>query len=661
MRVAGIVRWVCAIGCICGLLWAVYGQVLSAPFIWDDEALVLKNRLIRSTASVPDVFTKEFFDKTVEGSNFYRPLQTLTLMMDYHSWRLDPSGYRATNIILHCAASVMVMVLLFQLFASLRTAFFGALLFALHPIHTESVTYISGRAEPLMAALLLAALCMFIAALRASGRNSLILIFVSGLCFSAALLSKELAVIFPLLAAVYCACFRETCRGRKRTIAYAFGWYALLFAVYALVRVHLFSLFGFKQAALANIPFWVRVSAMPKVVYTYMSSLVYPADLHMSRQLFRPRTAVELFFWWGALSTFAYVTVRSLLATPQKKVWGFLLLFSLLFFIPQSGIFPINAIVADHFIYLSSVTFFAALAYVFLAARWKKAGTLVLIGLAGYFGCFTMARNIDWTDAGIFYRKIITLSPSSYQAHNNLGQYYQAQGDLRKAAFHYRMAGVLSPKVLEAHTNLAYVYSQLGNQKAAEEEYQTALKIAPPHLVSEVHNNLAVVYEIQGDWKKAVAHYRLALTLNPKLAFVHYNLARVFLAQGDMDSTVKEVIASLEPVTGERNKGAISSVAGDFVRAQGCSSGYAVFYSDLGVEFAGRGQLETARDIFTLALEIAPQFADLHYNRGLAHYKLGQMKDAQQDFRNALKLNPGNEKARHMLKEVMQVDPGRMK
>ncbi|MBZ0166669.1 MAG: hypothetical protein K8I00_07655, partial [Candidatus Omnitrophica bacterium] len=128
--------------CIIIVVTACYYSSLSAPFIWQDQSLVVNNEQIRNLDKWDELLTTTIQMDTVSQS-FYRPLQMLTYMADHFLWRDEPFGYHLTNLILHCLAGVCLLELLWVLTLNRWTAFFGTLLFVSHPIHTEAVAYVS--------------------------------------------------------------------------------------------------------------------------------------------------------------------------------------------------------------------------------------------------------------------------------------------------------------------------------------------------------------------------------------------------------------------------------------------------------------------------------------------------------------------------------------
>ena len=139
----------------------VYANALGNAFLWDDHFLVVGNTAIKHWANVATIFVHPLFPDAI-GSRYYRPLQTLTYLLDYQLWGLRPWGFHLTNMLLHAGTAVLLYRLGLVVLRDARAALAGALLFAVHPIHTEAVTYVSGRSDPLAAFLMLAAALWFV-------------------------------------------------------------------------------------------------------------------------------------------------------------------------------------------------------------------------------------------------------------------------------------------------------------------------------------------------------------------------------------------------------------------------------------------------------------------------------------------------------------------
>ncbi|MCX5703807.1 MAG: tetratricopeptide repeat protein, partial [Candidatus Omnitrophica bacterium] len=408
------------------------------------------------------------------------------------------------------------------------------------------------------------------------------------------------------------------------------------------------------QPELTNYPILLRITVLPKVLFTYLRLLFLPVNLHMSRTLIRPVSAMGIFLSWVSLAVIFAACAYILIYKKERKIVSFLLFWSLVFLIPQSGIFPINAFVAEHFIYLPSISFFTAISY--LLRKYLRKGLFIfsVAGLVIFYGSLTLSRNFEWRDPVIFYERIIRFSPDSFLAHNNLGVEYEDRGKYEKALKEFNRASEIKPGRLEAHYNLANIYYKMGRFQESEREYRIVEKIAPHDKAAEVQSNIGMLYEAQGRMDKALDRFRLALRIDSGLVFTHFNIARVYLARADYDSAAIEIAGSLTAVPADigRDKQRLGIIA-NFLKEKKNISCSPTFYNDLGVKFANAGSLDEAINAFTRALDLASEYADAHFNLGLAYWKRGLRREAIREFKTTLKIDRNHLRAKRFLSEVV--------
>jgi len=186
--------------------FVVYGNSLNGRFIWDDELLIENNVLIKSFSNISRVFAHDIWADTGKEGNTYRPLQMVTYMIDYSLWKLNPKGYHLTNILLHISVALSIYWLINIIFKENWIALLAALFFVIHPIHTEAVTYISGRADPLALLLMLLCFIFYLKSPPSKGMGTYFLIVIS---YSLALISRENSLILPVLLLLYHYTFNE--------------------------------------------------------------------------------------------------------------------------------------------------------------------------------------------------------------------------------------------------------------------------------------------------------------------------------------------------------------------------------------------------------------------------------------------------------------------
>ncbi len=629
------------------ICFLAYFNSLANPFIWDDQALVVQNTLIRLPQNLPLSFTNDLYFGVASGSNFYRPLQTASYIFDYHFWQLNPFGYHLTNVILQAAVSFLVFLLVFKLLANLAVSIAAASMFAASPLHTEAVTYISGRAEMLVGFFAILALLFFIRSQENMRRGRLFYIF-SIFSFVLALLSKEAAIVFPFIASGYVFYFLRGKLKEKYYLAKNIAPFFIISIIYLILRLSFFKFVTLRPPALANVAWPIRLVVLPKAILAYFKLLILPVNLHMNRQLLRPTSIAGILIAVFFLGLIIFTCWHYLKYRQENRAAAFMLFWSLVFFIPQSGIFPINAFVAEHFIYLSSISFFMLLACI-LHKTLRRELFILSAGLfCAFYILLTASRNFEWKNPVVFYKNIIKYSPASFQAHNNLGLEYEYRGKFDEARFEYKRALEIKPDLIEARANLANLYFKLKLYDQAKAEYELLEKSPLGAKAGEVQNNLGNIYEAAGNLDGAIVKYNQALKLDHSLKFTHFNLARIYFAKGDINFAAVQIAESLGKVAGKTDL-ARDKIIVDFLKSAGYLDNGAQFYNNLGINFAKNNYWAEAVSAFNCALDLDPKSSDYYYNLGLAYLKKGDKARAKSTLKQALKINPNHIRAKRLI------------
>jgi len=472
-----------------------YFNSLNNEFVWDDEDFILKNSTVKDWMMWPRVFTENTIHGARKGSNFYRPLQSLTHGVDYAIWKEKTAGHHATNIIFHIMASVAAYLALKNIFSG-RLSFFAALFFAAHPVQTEAVTYISGRSDPMAAFFVILAIILF--------ERHFVL---SCLSFGLALMSKESGLIAPFLIILYYS-FPESCPGSvkagRRILFKNIIPFVVIAVIYAALRL---TVLDFSRTIGENlpqpyfyVPFYMRLCTFLKALPVYFSILLWPFGLHMERQLSLGRGIFEPQVFLGlliAVSLF-FIAYRARRQSPA-------LLFSVCWFfiamLPNSNLIPINALIYEHWLYLPSLGFFIAIAWAFeeLFKRGKVVkytAVFLAIFLTLFYIWRANERNREWRDHVSFYESTIRHAPDSGRLHNNLAMAYADRGRIDDAIKEYKRAITLGDYYPQPHFNLANIYINKGDYDSAIKELKRSVEIDNNFLYSR--ENLAVLYFNKG-------------------------------------------------------------------------------------------------------------------------------------------------------------------
>jgi protein O-mannosyl-transferase len=614
-----------------------YSNSLHNPFICDDEGLILKNPLIKNWNFFYKAFTNDLYQATMANSNFYRPLQIVLYMFDYHFWRFNPFGYHLTNVILQILVAFLVYLFTLFILKSSSISLLSALLFAVSPLHNEAVAYISGSAELLMGVFLLTSLLLF-----TRGR-----IGWSWFFFTAGLLSKELSIVFPIIILCWVIIYAKENLGKPRYLLKVIFPFLLIDAAYIFLRFSYLKFPTLFIPELTQYPLLLRISVLPQVFFAYLKLLILPVNLHLSRNLGYPTAFESIFISWFIL-IFLAVAVVIILAQSRRRDFKFLACWFFIFLLPQTGIFAINAFVAEHFLYLSSISFFIAVS--FLLHRYLSKNLFLIVGSALIlcYGILSFSQNYIWRSSVIFYEHILRFSPNSFLARNNLGVQYEMRGELFAAISQYQEAVKLKPERIEAHANLASIYSKMGKFDQAEKEYAIIQKLTPYNKAGELQNNIAAFYEKQGDLERALKYYNLALLLDPRLKSARFSAGRLYAQKGDPVKAQDLIFASLFGINQDKSQASFAVIQ-DVLKDNNSISCAFTFYHTLGLRFAQAGLFRQAVASFTNLVELAPEDSDAYFNLGLAYLKSGLKKEAKGALKEALTINPNHLKAKALL------------
>ena len=498
-----------AVLCLAGVL--CYVNTFPGEFVWDDVSSVLIHKHVQDPSKLLQLFKEDQHAFGRGQGNFYRPLVSVTFMADYLLSRppgaegaMGPSGplispfmFHITNMMWHTAAALMLFALIARLKAPRFVQIAAPLLFVCHPLHTEAVAYISGRADPMSAAFLFAAL-WFAMRPGSSGRRATGAL-LSCACFALAALSKESALIYPVLLLLAAVLFRskhaetETDDG-PRPIPALLGS-VLLVGGYAALRATVLS-FG-TDTAPRDAAIGQRILEIGQAFALYVKLIFVPTGLHMERTL-------EGAPAWLAAAGYALLLLCILVCAGawmrgQRRI-AFGMGIFLIGWFPVSGIIPLNAPMAEHWLYVPLAGFAWALTELF----WLLPGARVpaIAYPLAYASCaaliaLTVQRNLDWRSNESLYVSTLKYNPASARIQYNLAVTYQ---DLLDNPFgarrHYenvialyaqKKAGMqfdeksepFWDEELESHLSLGQLFMQEQRYDRAVNHFATLMRVAP--------------------------------------------------------------------------------------------------------------------------------------------------------------------------------------
>ncbi|MFC1699992.1 tetratricopeptide repeat protein [Candidatus Omnitrophota bacterium] len=590
--------------------------------MWDDKDLIVENRYVKQLKYIPYLFTYSYWRYHHPGTKgLYRPITTTSFSLDYSLWKLNPFGYHLSNLILHIINVILIYFLGLKLVGKraglLTIPFLSALFFAVHPIHTESVTWIKNRADLLALLFFLAALLLFIKHLQNSRRLTLVY-GLSVFCYVLALSAKVLAVPLPLVLLAYVLCFlpkSEYKPGLIKTVP--FFVILVLYLVYKLTASA-----GAPGAALSPI---AHVSIVFKTIGYYLQLLILPINLNAERLLTIPQSLVAPSV---LLSIAAITIVFSLIIKTFKsnKLACFGLLWVLLTLGPVSNILYLSSRpIAEQRLYIPSLGFCLLLAWLLKRLVNSRLAGALILAITVFYSTTAIQRNRDWRDSLTFWIKTVQASPLSARAHNNLGNAYSDLTQREEAIASYQQAIAINPVYAGAYYNLGNEHYYLDRSKEAIAFFNQAIKFEPQRK-PDVYNNLAAAYQTLGQDSKAKGLYEQAIELDADYAQSYVNLGLLYLQAGKSNQALAL-----------------------FERAVAIDPRYPEAYNNLGVAQEHQGQLDQARQAYQTAAQIDSDYADAYYNLAILEVTTGRTEQAVTLFEQAIAVNPKHASAYYNL------------
>jgi len=572
---------------------AVYSRTFPIPLFFDDRAAIIDNSTIRhwGTAWWPPINT------TASG----RPILNLSLAINYAVSGTAGWSYHALNLAIHVLAGLTLFGIVRRTLArraeaaASPLAFFAALLWTLHPLQTEAVTYVIQRAESLMGLFYLLTLYCFIRGAEANGRQRLWFPLSVVACLLG-MATKEVTVSAPLIVLLYdrtfvAGSFREAWHRRR--------WLHLSLAATWLPLAGLVASAGWNRNGMAGfdvgITPWAYWLTQFEAVTRYLWLAVWPHPLVFEYGTFWVNQATEMSLY--ALLVVG-LAVAVLVALWRRPVLGFLGAWFFAILAPTSVVPGRLQMIVEHRMYLPLAAVMT-LVVIGIHAAVRRQSWVVFAALALGLGMLTARRNEDYRSELTIWSDTLAKRPNNERAHYNLGNaWLEVPGRLNDAIAQYEEALRLNPDYAEAHNSLGFAWAQMpGRLDDARAQFAESLRL-DPHCAS-AHTNLGNVWsEMPGRLNDAIAQYEEALRLDPDYAEAHYNLG---LAFSRMPGRLNDAIAQFEE-----------------------------------------------------ALRLRPDYAPGWHSLGVSWFQLGNLPAAAEAFRKELRLSPDDPMARRALTAVLQ-------
>jgi len=626
---------------IIALATAPYLNILLNGFVYDDHTQVTNNPYLRSFHHIREIFTTTVWSYMgVEGvTNYYRPLMTLGYAVCYRLFGLLAYGFHLASLLLHVVAVLLVFAIAERITGDRVWALAAGALFATHPVHTESVAWIAAVTDVELTVFALLTFYFYLG-LDRSRERTLTIGFAATMAamltaFVLALLSKEQALMLPLLATAY----EHLCRPAglekplRRQIANGLARYGPLWLVagaYVLWRVHFIGAFAPVHQMRALTVKEVALSALA-LIGQYVGKLLWPVRLcafyvfHPSTSFVDPRVlagAAAL----GVVLLLGVVLMRRGDSSSRFASFGIIWFFVTLAPVLNAHWMAANAF-AERYLYLPSVGFCWAAGFGFSElwrhtserAGLRRALVAGAVGLALLGMLRIVTRNRDWRDDIRLYTRTLEQSPRAYPILNNLGTIYWQDGRVHDAEVVWRRALAVAPQSAIVLNNLGLVASGRKDYPAAVDLFMRAAAAKPEY--TDPYLNLGIAERALGRQASAETEIRRAIELSPLNAQAHFQLADLLREEGRLAEAAKEYATSVRAVP------------------------TALAYDGLGETEMAQGNIPAAELAFRAALALDPFDSRAHFDLGALCMQQGRRREALAEYRAGLASDPHNARA----------------
>jgi len=641
------------------LTLAVYYPVWHGGMLWDDDAHMTRADL-RSIGGLWRIW----FD--VGATQQYYPAVHSAFWLFSQLWGENTLGYHLVNIVLHASSAFLVALILRRL--AIPGGVLAALIFAVHPVHVESVAWITELKNTLSGVCYLAAALLYLR--YDESRDRRWYAAAAGL-FVVALLSKTVTATLPA-ALLVIFWWKRGRIGWREDVIPLLPFFAVGIAGGLLTAWVERAQIGAEGPAF-QFTFIERCLIAGRAFWFYLGKLVWPANLIF----IYPRWQVSQQVAWQ----YAYPLA---LAVLLAGLWWYRTrsrapLAAGLFFIgtlfPALGFFNvypfIYSFVADHFQYLASlgIIVLVSAAVAMLSAPWRTAASAAVVVALAFLAT---NQTRQYVDAETLYRTTLAANPECWMAYLNLGKLRQeqarAQGDdprlLDEAATLYRQALRIEPSISQGHNNLGAILLSLGRLDEAQTEFQEALRRRPGD--PEVLYNLGLALEKLGRPEEALAAITAALAARPHQRGAHAALANALQSLGRIDEAIAEYNEALrlEPRDAETHnnlgsalgkRGRMDEATAQYLAALEINPRSARASTNLGLALLRMGRVDEALKRLSDAVSFDPSFMAAHYSLAEALAQAGRTQEAVREFAAAVKLQPDDPELRNELGVALAV------
>lgn len=611
----------------------VYIPAIRAGYIWDDNRYVTANELLTSI----DGLGRIWFE--IGATAQYYPLVFTTLWLQYHLWELQPAGYHLINVLLHACGAWFLFLVLRRL--SVPGAFVVAAIFSLHPVHVESVAWISELKNTLSGVFYMSSLLLYLR-YAGIGDGDIATVrrrrFYIGalLLFGCALLSKTVTCSLP--ATIVLLLWWKRKRLSPTMVVPLLPMFAMGLLL-GLTTAWVEREFVGAQGESWDLSIMSRVLIAGRALWFYAGKLLWPFHLASIYEMWDMNDAIGWYYLYPFLSIVLVIVLWQF-----RRVFGKGPLVAVLIYggtlLPALGFidfyFMRYSFVADHLQYLASASLlapFVATIALGLTRILKTASRsrvpVARTSHAPHTICAVVVLTglaiLTWRQAGVYkneetlWNHTLAENPKCWVAHNNLGVFLEALGRKEESFNHYVAALELNPDFALANKNLGVLLMRRGRLQEADTHFRRAIDFAPDY--GDAYGQLGICLAKQGKTGEAIVLLKKSAELRPNDATVYNNLGWTLAGSKRFDEAILAYRKALEldPASAEA-------------------------HYNLGTALVSLGRFQEAISPLAHAVRIKPDYADAYYNTGHVYFQLGRRQEAIDNYQAALRID-----SRHLL------------
>lgn len=637
------VLWICLFLIVATA--AVYWQVMNFDFVdFDDHKYVPENSMVQqglTRESIRWAFTSK------HASNWF-PLTWLSLMLDRHLFGPGAGAFHRTNLLLHIINTLLLFFVLNSCTKTRWPGFFVASAFALHPLHVESVAWITERKDVLSTLFWMLTMLTYVRYCRCR-RTKIVWYALALASMGLGLMAKPMLVTLPcvLLLLDYwplgrmkfalaggenhaepCCCAHIS---EVKSLTFLVLEKIPFFILSAASSVVTLIVQAETRAPIMLLSFKARVANALVSYVSYIGKMFWPKNL----AAFYPHPGSTLPIWQVIIALVVLFCISVLVIRCGRRapyvIVGWLWYLGTL--LPVIGLVQVGTqAMADRYTYVPLIGLFIAVAWYCYDVVGQRQGRRAILAVLGVVVTLLMMictfRQVGyWRNSTSLFERATKVISKNYLAHTGLGVVFAEQGDIEKAIHHFNAALQIKPDHIDAHFNLGKVLAQQQKVSEAAEHYTKVLSLNPEH--ADAYNSLALLLAQHGKLDQAVALYRRGLESNPEDVPLHSNLGVALIQQGKFDEAVREfqLVFQLRPDSGT--------------------------HKNLAVALTFKGDFDEAIKHYTESVRLEPADAHTHYLLGNALLAKGKPSEAIAEYRTALELDPQHQRARTALEQAV--------